>query len=350
MNGTLRMIFGRSGSRLERILVSGRHQESVEDPLWLKILLLLIWIGIPILVSRYAIPTSTTLQETVIDASRLKVSPPPAPEIPPLPEPRRSLPPERPPAPLAKPEPPPPRVAEKLPEQHPVIAPPRIEPSPPTITRPSRSAAPEVQEYRPRLTRERVRAAVESGAPTATRVRREAVPSEAPSTSVNITHSRGGTALDIPAGNEQRVAALRRSTAAEGPAQEGGTAPRPAIRSGRPSERPEISAPRAVASRERTQASGTGEEREMSAAGVTRGVSLATLEICSSPSKEEEDIRAVLGIVSSRQSCADEKGVFQFKGTKRISSFNLIIFPAKGRKPSNRCEELENAYKCLKTH
>jgi hypothetical protein len=73
-----------------------------------------------------------------------------------------------------------------------------------------------------------------------------------------------------------------------------------------------------------------------------------SLEICASTQEEEDDIKAVLGVVGSRQSCTDEKGEFRFRGTKRISSFNLMIYPGKGRRPSNRCEELENAYRCLK--
>jgi hypothetical protein len=108
---------------------------------------------------------------------------------------------------------------------------------------------------------------------------------------------------------------------------------------------------RVVATRERSKVSGGGGEGEgASSVGLVRGVTLMSLEICSSPKKQEDDIKAILSVVGSRPSCADEKGEFQFKGTQRISSFNLMIYPSKGRKPSNRCEELENAYKCLKTH
>jgi hypothetical protein len=112
----------------------------------------------------------------------------------------------------------------------------------------------------------------------------------------------------------------------------------------------EESAPRVVASRERSKPAG-GEAGESAASiGLARGVSLQSLEICSSPQLQEEAIMAILRVVGSRKSCTDGKGEFQFKGTQRISSFNLVIFPAPGRKPSNRCEELENAYKCLKTN
>jgi hypothetical protein len=81
---------------------------------------------------------------------------------------------------------------------------------------------------------------------------------------------------------------------------------------------------------------------------LSRGISLPSLEICASPREEEEKITAVLGAVGTRQSCRDGSGEYRFKGTQRISSFNLMIYPAKGRRPSNRCEELENAYRCLK--
>ena len=78
-------------------------------------------------------------------------------------------------------------------------------------------------------------------------------------------------------------------------------------------------------------------------------ISLMDLQICRSPQIEEDAIKAVLSVVGSRESCTDQKGLFQFMGTARISSFNLMISPARGRKPTNRCEELENAYRCLKT-
>jgi hypothetical protein len=83
------------------------------------------------------------------------------------------------------------------------------------------------------------------------------------------------------------------------------------------------------------------------APGMSR-VSYEDLGICASTQEKDEAIKAVLSVVGSRQSCTDEKGEFQFRGTKRISSFDVIIYPANGRKPANQCEELKNAYRCLK--
>jgi hypothetical protein len=104
-----------------------------------------------------------------------------------------------------------------------------------------------------------------------------------------------------------------------------------------------------MANRERSRvAESGGSGTAASSVGVVRGVSLMSLEICSSSQQQEEAIKAVLSAVGSRHSCRSNKGEFQFRGTQRVSSFNLIIFPSQGRKPSHRCEELENAYTCLK--
>ena len=140
--------------------------------------------------------------------------------------------------------------------------------------------------------------------------------------------------LSSAAGNgipQRSIQRSQRTAGTVGPAEEGGQ--------------------RVVATRERSTVSGGGADGESSSSvGLVRGLSLMSLEICSSPQKQEEAIKAVLSVVGSRQSCSDEMGEFQFKGTQRISSFNLMIYPSKGRRPSNRCEELDNAYKCLKIH
>jgi hypothetical protein len=81
---------------------------------------------------------------------------------------------------------------------------------------------------------------------------------------------------------------------------------------------------------------------------LDRGVSLATLKICATSQLQEDAIKSVMSVVGSRQKCSNEKGTFQFKGTQRVSSFNLIVFPNRGREPSHRCEELDYAYTCLK--
>jgi hypothetical protein len=111
----------------------------------------------------------------------------------------------------------------------------------------------------------------------------------------------------------------------------------------------DTTAPRISAQRERSQPSGSSTGEAPAAGGLHRGVSLTSLQICSGTRLEEEAIRTVLALVGSRQSCNDGNGEFRFTGTQRISSFNLIIYPTRGRTPSNRCEELDNAYRCLKS-
>jgi hypothetical protein len=169
---------------------------------------------------------------------------------------------------------------------------------------------------------------------------------EVPTEKTTISRSRGATAMDASQ-EKDRIVVARRSPAAELPAA---AQPQwPALRSERSARPLEETAPRTVTSRERSKLAAGEAGLSATSIGLARGVSLQSLEICSSPQLQEEGIMAILRVVGSRQSCTDGKGEFQFKGTKRISSFNLMIFPSPGRKPSNRCEELENAYKCLKT-
>lgn len=334
MSRLMRMAYGHGGTRLERILVAAPHGEAAPAPRRLRLLLLAVWLIVPLLVSRYAVPTATP-PATIIDLSRLEVTPLP------LPEPPRVVPAE----PLPKPLPTPPQAARK-PREYPFPE----EVNQPAITRPAAARTSEDPDYRPRPARERLRVGAESGAPAETHVRREIAASAPPSERTVIARTRGAAAADPPAAHEQ-VAPLRRAPAAEGAPREGGTALRPLTRKERPADssgRAEQGAPRITASRESAPATGAGDPKAPPAVGLARGMSFTSLEICSSTREEEDAIRAVLGVVAARRSCRDETGEYQFKGTKRISSFNLIIYPAQGRRPSNRCEELENAYRCLK--
>jgi hypothetical protein len=169
---------------------------------------------------------------------------------------------------------------------------------------------------------------------------------------MSITRARGIVVTETP-GAKERVAALRRAPTAERPYRVTGDIQRPITRreqSSGTSGTTEESGPRIVASRERGTVTGAADGEAETSIGLSRGISLMSLEICSSPQQEEDDIKSVMNVVGSRHSCRNEKGEFQFKGTKRISSFNLMIFPVKGRRPTNRCEELEYAYRCLKNN
>ncbi|HEX9024477.1 MAG TPA: hypothetical protein VF799_11630 [Geobacteraceae bacterium] len=346
MSRMLRMTYGHGGTRLARILVNAPHSEYVPPPRWLQIVLLVVWVAVPVLVSLYAVPTATQQVPTMIDVSRLQVQPPPErkPEV--VREEARI----KPVNPVAKAEkravPPPAKPVER-----PVEAKPEEERHP-AITRPAGAAQSAMAEYQPRIARERSRVETETGPTGTTRIKREGAPSALPSERITIGRSRGVVAIDSPAGRE-RVAALRSVPAAEGAAGGVGEVQRPSARRERafaPAGGVEGGGSRVYASRERGTPGGSGQGEAPSAVGLSRGISLMSLEICSSPGEEEDDIRAVLGVIGSRRTCRDEKGEFQFRGTKRISSFNLIIFPAKGRRPTNRCEELEYAYKCLKSN
>lgn len=359
MSHLMRRTYGHGGTRLERILVCAPARQHTPAPLWLKVPLILLLLSVPILVSHYGVPTASLPMRTIIDTSKLTIEPPPP--IPPKPETFEPEPePETPPptvkrTPLPPPPPALPRVSERTPRRL-TVTPQYQETERPDIRR---SAAPDLApmgEYQPRVARERRQVEVEGGTAPAARFRRGATPGEAPSVHTSISRTRGATAMDSSISREQ-VAVTRRATPAGelAPWRGGsGTAQRPTVvRSGRGEAAflPEESARpvSGVASRERSrigESSGSG--ASVSSVGVVRGVSLMSLEICSSSQQQEEAIKAVLSAVGSRQSCRSDKGEFQFRGTKRVSSFNLIIFPSQGRKPSHRCEELENAYTCLK--
>lgn len=347
MNNLLRMRYGRSGNRLERILVAAPILKSVSSPRWFRLLVVLVWIVVPLLVSRHT-NIQLALPKTVIDISRLAAPPPLEREMPVPRKPVQIPPVERHNKIRAKSEESQvqvlPNRSDKpaLPQPHDV--------KPPAITRPSVVPAPVISEYQPRITRERRQSGAETTAPSPMLIRRENPASETSSERTVISRTREATGFDEPSGKEG-VALLRRSPAAAVSSPGSSVIQQPATRGSRNSGSPEASgesSTRTTAARERRQTSGTEEVGSTSRPGVVRGISLMSLEICASPQAEEDAIKAVLNIVGSRQECADEKGEFNFKGTKRISSFNLIIIPAKGRKPTNRCEELENAYRCLK--
>jgi hypothetical protein len=341
----MRMAYGHSGTRLQRIVVTGSLPVSAPTPLWLKLVLLATWIIVVALVSRYALPKTSLPMKTVIDISKLSVKPPPAMVKPIRPKPEQVLPTEPPPKTLPD-KAPEPLIRKPLERQ--TIAPQIVEVNRPAISRPHPSQSPDFVENRTHVTRERRPVDAENTPTLTVRPRREAMTVEAPSEKTNISRARGVTVMDAPDAKDRIV--VRRAPSGDLPVATSGSTQRPVMRNERSVTPVVETAPRAAASRERTHIAGGVEGESTAAIGLARGVSLQSLEICSSPQLQEEGIRAILRVVGSRLSCTDEKGEFQFKGTKRISSFNLLIFPSPGRKPSNRCEELENAYKCLKTH
>ncbi len=349
MNDLMRMCYGRSGNRLTRVLVSAPCRESASDPRWLRVLEVLFWILIPALVIRFAVPP-TPRQMTLIDASRLMEKPPVLMEKTVVAEPE----------PVPKVEPPIKNDGQRVEAaQKPLDRPsaPLREEVRPSIVRPAVTRVADTVDYTPRIARERVRPETGIGTPLATNIGRSTVVSATPSGGVRITRARGAAAVDVPVAAGYRVAALRRAPVTGGAASVGeagaGVVLRPVTNRGRSYGNAATSAgsgPIVVASRGRSSATASGGGEGSSSVGLVRGVSLMSLEICSSPQEEEDHVRAVLGVVGSRLSCVNDKGEFQFKGTKRVSSFNLMIFPSKGRRPSNRCEELEYAYRCLTTH
>jgi hypothetical protein len=282
--------------------------------------------------------------KTVIDISRLQVKPPPELGKPVIPEPKPVTPVEQ----QEVPQPKPVTAAEQAVEQPRVrqtIVPQVEEMKRPSIAR-SSANLPDLAESQPLVSRERKRVDAEVEPTSAPRLRRGSVPADAQPDRAAVAQSRGVVPQN-EAGAGERVAVLRRQPAGESPVTGSRTQQR-VVRSERSTAALEESAPRVVATRERAGVAGGGAGQPAPVAGVTRGVSLMSLEICSSTRQQEEAIKAILAVVGSRQSCRNEKGEFQFRGTKRISSFNLMIFPSPGRKLSNRCEELEDAYKCLK--
>ncbi|HEX9080115.1 MAG TPA: hypothetical protein VF795_11030 [Desulfuromonadaceae bacterium] len=360
MSRLLRMTYGRSGSRLDGILVTIPRGEPAADPRWLTLAVLAVWIAVPVLVCRLALPTATSRQ-TVIDTSRLEVRLPAEAERPVIPPPPRPAPVERPAEPPKKadaPQPVAPRqetpVERAEPVKRPAEAAPPAEQRRPVITRQAAPQRADGEGYQPRtLVRERARVAVEAAPPAEARIRREAAVRSAPAGGMAITRTRGAVAADLPMVGGRVVPQRQRFAMADTPSPGGGGTPRTFTRGGHAVTEAQGSAsPRPALARERVQSAGAGDGGggTASTVGLVRGISLASLDICASPGEEENHITAVLSVIGTRRSCTDGTGEFQFRGTRRISSFNLIIFPANGRRASNRCEELENAYNCLKNH
>ncbi len=341
----MRMAYGRGGTRLARIPVAAPFTEYIAMPWWLKSLLAMVWIAVPILVSLYAVPQAVHQTPTVIDVSRLARELPPSIVIPePLParQPRHTPPPE----PQQKRA----EVVARTTPLHSAVSPPPEELHP-VITRPASTWPAVAEAARPALVRERVVPLSAATAPLPLRLKRQSAVSEAPAQApaAAIKRARGVAAAEgLPA--REQVALLRAAPAPEVPSRGSGDSSREIVR-----ERAALSpAPAlgygasAVAGRERKAATESTEGGPT--VGLERGVSLMSLEICASPGQEEDAIREVMGVIGERESCRNGKGTFRFTGTKRISSFNLMIYPAKGRRPSNRCEELKNAYNCLETN
>jgi hypothetical protein len=345
MSRLMRRAYGYGGTGVERILVSAPCAEYAPEPRWLRLVLLAVLLAVPALVSRFALPKAS-LQQTVIDMSRLQVKPVPVPETLIIPKPRPVPAVEGRILPQVKPETPPAPVVARI-HETPSIASPAA--PVPVITRPTLTR--ELPPAQPRIARERSRTDFDRVAPVETRIRREANTAGESAARTTITRTRDAAAADVPIGRE-RVAPLRRAAVpVEG--TDGAVATlRPLTHKGRamtPSGTTEGLATRVAARAQISPVTGSGNAGSAAAVGVERGVSLMSLDVCPSHQEEEDAISRVLGVVGSRQSCVNSLGEFRFKGTKRISSFNLMIYPANGRRPSNRCEELEHAYKCLKT-
>ena len=360
MSRLMRRAYGHGGTRLERIIVCAPPQRTPPMPLWLKIPAILLLIAIPFLIARYAVPTATLVTRTLIDISKLTLKPPPPPPPKPKlmePEPVKPLPRKVEPPPIAAPIVP--QIVQKQPERH-TILPITEEAQRPVISRARPAVSPGDNVYQPRVLRERRQLELPGGTSAGpTRIRREATTGEAPAQVTSITRSRGATASPMDATySKERVGVVRRTSPAGLSSSSGagiGTSSQPtAIRRGRafgPGGE-EAPAPRqASVTRERARSgtAGTGSgSTGATSGGLSRGISLMSLEICSSAQLQEEKIKNVLSVVGDQHSCKSNKGEFQFRGTQRVSSFNLMIFPSHGRIPSNRCEELEYAYTCLK--
>ena len=360
MSRLIRRTYGYGGTPLKRVAVSACALQTPPTPLWLKLSTAALLIILPFLVGRYAVPTSSVTSRTIIDTSRLD----PAPTL--ILEPAkssesdqtRSI--ER---VIPTPEIPPPQTIPKIAERS-TVTPITAETERPVI---SRSLSPTISEsgtYRPGVTRERGQVAINGdSAATTTRIRREAAVGEAPSAGAAISRSRSGGANAMDSAYGGNAIGVRQRSAPVGRViGDGGigigTSSSPTIvRRGQPSRAASgegnAQSSATIAARSRSGAGnngGSGEGNSGSSVGAVRGISLMSLEICSSSELQEEKTKDVLSVVGSRTSCRNNKGEFQFRGTRRISSFNLIIFPSQGRKPSNRCKELEYAYHCLTTH
>jgi hypothetical protein len=391
LNSLVRQTYGRAGDRQNRIIVSC-HQATAPGHPWLRLFMVLLWGVIAMLFCRFTLP-GVNEADTVIDMSKLEIKPIQAMERPikALQQQDKS-----PVPPVAKPD----EQVEVRPMER-LDIPPQKEEIKTTISRPSARQYDEPV-VETRIQRER---AIRSGEPLAAdaRIKRETALREMPIEATVERRTRGSVATDLPV-NERVASVRRRSSSAEelqpgvqatprlstrpNISEKGESLPSAQIR--RSSKTTETYAPNVIPRNSRVTAPATSSNganlpstrikrlskstetyaqnvipandrvkapaaygKEVSSSdtkrAVTRGVSLTSLDICSSQQEQEDKIKSVLSVVGSRQNCSDDSGEYQFKGTQRVSSFNLMIYPAKGRKPSNRCEELGNAYRCLKT-
>ncbi|GFO66365.1 hypothetical protein M1B72_05815 [Geomonas paludis] len=361
---------GHGGTRLRHILVCAEHELRPPVPRWLRLAVVTALILVALCVSRFQMPGVPVSKRTIMDVSRLELKAPPA-------HPKQVAVVEKPVAAQQKPrtvyaldvKPPQYRPPEPAPREHAGrTGPGRSAPLRHKVEYPAELSRPavarsygyqsgsEVAMY-PAVARERKgteaydeQHGAASARVPATKLRKEAGSAEVgarPSPkSTYIYRVRGGGDCPVPAAAEP-VALPQRPTRA---VEVGGSAPAPRVAAVRSAPEVTIEEPKGappLSARQRSK-SPAGSGAGGAEVALARGVSLMSLKICDSALQQEEAIKAVLSVVGGRSSCTSDKGEFQFKGTKRVSSFNLIIFPSRGREPSQRCEELDYAYDCLK--
>jgi hypothetical protein len=79
-----------------------------------------------------------------------------------------------------------------------------------------------------------------------------------------------------------------------------------------------------------------------------QGVPLDELNACANALDERTLKKNILHIIGDKKECyRQDVGEYMFMGTARFASFDMKILPRAGRKLSNRCEELRNAFQCL---
>lgn len=381
MTGFVRQQYGRSGSRLNGVLVVCLPPISV-DSIWLRFVMTFLWILIAVTFCRYSVP-SPAEKETVIDTSRIadmkelqeleiakKLQTPPE-EIQPAdpePEPPKAII-EKTIDPLSVPLP---EVAKPLTITRPSQANQSLEPPPVRTTRDRMMTAEEARMPSARIVRDASRI-TEAESRTERKVREFAAPVSASGERITIRQAASRTAIvETRAERKARVfeaapisatearVTIRQQNSNAKMLKEDPTIRRTIARqqvgadyASTPTARIERTMPVAsvssriiVKNREREQlpVSGTGSGTGAAGRGKVQGVSFQSLDVCPTVREEEEKIRRLLSMVGTSSSC----GEFRFTGTDRISSFNMLIDAPKGRRLSNRCEELDNAFNCLK--
>jgi hypothetical protein len=90
------------------------------------------------------------------------------------------------------------------------------------------------------------------------------------------------------------------------------------------------------------------ENRYASSELSIQGVPLDNLNACTNALDERTLKKKILNIIGDNKECySQDVGGYLFTGTARFTSFDMKILPGAGRKLSNRCEELRNAFQCL---